>query len=68
MQALAAEFNYAETTFVLPPADPANSARVRIFHRTAEMPFATDGGTGCVLADRAQGDELRLEVPAGWWW
>jgi len=26
MQALAAEFNLSETTFVLPPADPANSA------------------------------------------
>ena len=29
MQALAAEFNLSETTFVLPPADPANTARVR---------------------------------------
>ncbi|NWP05752.1 PhzF family phenazine biosynthesis protein, partial [Escherichia coli] len=38
MQALAAEMNYSETTFVLPPADPAHTARVRIFHRTAEMP------------------------------
>ena len=31
MQAITSEFNYAETTFVLPPADPANTARVRIF-------------------------------------
>ena len=52
MQALAAEFNLSETTFVLPPADPANTARVRIFHRTAEMPFAghPNVGTGFVLA------------------
>ncbi|MGW9328775.1 PhzF family phenazine biosynthesis protein [Bosea sp. NPDC055594] len=52
MQALAAEMNYSETTFVLPPADPANTARVRIFHRTAEMPFAghPNVGTACVLA------------------
>ena len=27
MQALAAEFNLSETTFVLPPADPANTAQ-----------------------------------------
>src|SRR6516165_5382167 len=40
MQSLAAEFNLSETTFVLPPADPANTARVRIFARTSEMPFA----------------------------
>ena len=29
-----------ETTVVLPPDDPAHTARVRIFNRTAEMPFA----------------------------
>lgn len=52
MQSLAAEMNYSETTFVLPPADPAHTARVRIFHRTAEMPFAghPNVGTACVLA------------------
>jgi trans-2,3-dihydro-3-hydroxyanthranilate isomerase len=52
MQSLAAEMNYSETTFVLPPADAANSARVRIFNRTQEMPFAghPNVGTGCVLA------------------
>jgi len=56
MQALAAEFNYSETTFVLPPADPANSARVRIFNRTAEMPFAghPNVGTGYVLAGQGR--------------
>ena len=31
MQAVATEFNYAETTFVLPPRDAANDAQVRIF-------------------------------------
>jgi trans-2,3-dihydro-3-hydroxyanthranilate isomerase len=40
MQSLAAEFNLSETTFVLPPQVPANSARVRIFNRKTEMPFA----------------------------
>src|SRR6188474_2998985 len=52
MQSLAAEFNLSETAFVLPPADPANSARVRIFTRKSEMPFAghPNVGTGFVLA------------------
>ena len=40
MQAIAAEFNYAETTFVLPPRDPKNTAEVRIFTPKAELPFA----------------------------
>ncbi len=52
MQALATEFNLSETTFVLPPEDPANTAHVRIFNRSAEMPFAghPNVGTGYVLA------------------
>lgn len=67
MQALAAEFNLSETTFVLPPADPANTARVRIFNRTAEMPFAghPNVGTGYALAERARGGVLRFEEIAG---
>ena len=69
MQSLAAEFNLSETTFVLPPADPANSARVRIFNRTAEMPFAghPNVGTGWVLAGmgRARDGVLRFEEIAG---
>ncbi len=52
MQAIANEFNLAETTFVLPPVDPANTARVRIFTPLAEMPFAghPNVGTAFVLA------------------
>ncbi|UBV44378.1 PhzF family phenazine biosynthesis protein (plasmid) [Deinococcus taeanensis] len=67
MQALAAELNLSETTFVLPPEDPGNTARVRIFSRTAEMPFAghPNVGTGFVLADRARGGLLRFEEIAG---
>ena len=34
MQRIAAEFNYSESTFVLPPRDPGNTARVRIFTPT----------------------------------
>ena len=69
MQSLAAEFNLSETTFVLPPADAANTARVRIFNRTAEMPFAghPNVGTGWVLAKqgRATNGVLRFEEIAG---
>jgi trans-2,3-dihydro-3-hydroxyanthranilate isomerase len=54
MQAIANEFNLAETTFVLPPDDPANTARVRIFTPRAEMPFAghPNVGTAFVLASQ----------------
>ncbi|MGH7122881.1 MAG: PhzF family phenazine biosynthesis protein, partial [Stellaceae bacterium] len=69
MQRLAAEFNLSETTFVLPPADHANTARVRIFNRTSEMPFAghPNVGTGYVLAQqgRDQDGALRFEEIAG---
>lgn len=69
MQALAGELNYSETTFVLPPDDPAHTARVRIFNRTAEMPFAghPNVGTACVLArlGRARGPVLQFEEIAG---
>jgi trans-2,3-dihydro-3-hydroxyanthranilate isomerase len=69
MQSLAAEINLSETTFVLPPADPANTARMRIFNRAHEMPFAGHPsiGTAWVLARHglAKDGEVRLEVPAG---
>jgi trans-2,3-dihydro-3-hydroxyanthranilate isomerase len=69
MQALAAEFNLSETTFVLPPEDHANSARVRIFCRTYEMAFAghPNVGTAYVLAreGRDRGGVLRFEELAG---
>jgi trans-2,3-dihydro-3-hydroxyanthranilate isomerase len=69
MQLLAAEMNYSETTFVLPADNPANTARVRIFNRTCELPFAghPNVGTACVLAAMAhdRGGVLRLEEIAG---
>src|SRR5262245_59714718 len=69
MQSLAAEFNLSETTFVLPPTDRSNTARVRIFNRTGEMPFAghPNVGTGWVLAGlgRDHGGVLRFEEIAG---
>ena len=40
MQAIAREFNLSETVFVLDPLDPLNTARLRIFTPTRELPFA----------------------------
>ena len=69
MQSLAAELNLSEATFVLPPLDPSNAARVRIFNRTAEMAFAGHPciGTAFVLARRGRAVEgkLTLETRAG---
>lgn len=67
MQALAREFNHSETSFVLPPADPANTARVRIFTPTYEMPFAghPNVGTAWVLHAEGRGAALRFEEIAG---
>jgi trans-2,3-dihydro-3-hydroxyanthranilate isomerase len=50
MQAIAAEFNLAETTFVLPPKDPANTAEVRIFTPRYEMAFAGHPNVGTAFA------------------
>jgi trans-2,3-dihydro-3-hydroxyanthranilate isomerase len=52
MQAIALEFNYSETTFVLPPQDSTNTAKVRIFTPRTEVPFAghPNVGTAFVLA------------------
>jgi trans-2,3-dihydro-3-hydroxyanthranilate isomerase len=50
MQAIAAEFNLAETTFVLPPKDAAHTADVRIFTPRFEMPFAGHPNVGTAFA------------------
>ncbi|HEX8503200.1 MAG TPA: PhzF family phenazine biosynthesis protein [Pyrinomonadaceae bacterium] len=52
MQAVAKEFNLSETTFVLPPDDPRNDWRVRIFTPSSELPMAGHPtvGTSFVLA------------------
>jgi trans-2,3-dihydro-3-hydroxyanthranilate isomerase len=50
MQNIAAEFNLAETTFVLPPNDPAHTAEVRIFTPRYEMPFAGHPNVGTAFA------------------
>lgn len=73
MQRIATEFNYSEVTFVLPPENPENSARVRIFTPTMEIPFAghPNVGTAYVLGQQAEifgkpvGEKLRFEEKAG---
>ncbi|MCA1368164.1 PhzF family phenazine biosynthesis protein [Bradyrhizobium sp. BRP14] len=73
MQAIATEFGYSEVTFVLPPENPENTARVRIFTPTIEVPFAghPNVGTAFVLGrqkevfGRELGDALRFEERAG---
>jgi trans-2,3-dihydro-3-hydroxyanthranilate isomerase len=67
MQAIATEFNYAETTFVLPPRDGANDAQVRIFTPKQEVPFAghPNVGTAFVLAARAAKQPARLKFEEG---
>jgi trans-2,3-dihydro-3-hydroxyanthranilate isomerase len=62
MQAIASEFNYTETTFVLPPQDTAHDAHVRIFSVRGEIPFAghPSVGTAFVLAMHAAEPSARL--------
>lgn len=62
MQAIATEFNYSETTFVLPPRDAAHDAEVRIFTVNREIPFAghPNVGTAFVLATQAAKPPARL--------
>lgn len=51
-QQIAREFNLSETVFVSDPRDPVNTARVRIFTPTHELPFAGHPtvGTAALLA------------------
>ena len=69
MQSVAAEFGYSETTFVLPPNDPANTAHIRIFTPVREIPFAghPNVGTAFVLARRMTGrtESFVFEEAAG---
>lgn len=52
MHSITREFNYSESTFVLPPDDPSHTRRVRIFTPGGEVPFAGHPtvGTAHVLA------------------
>ena len=50
MQNIAREFNFGETTFVLPKNDPANTCRVRIFTPRVELDFAGHPTVGTAWA------------------
>ncbi len=73
MQRIARELNLSETTFVLPPDDPAHTRKLRIFTPKTELPFAGHPtvGTAFVLASLGEialtGDETRIvfEEPVG---
>ena len=76
MQAIAREFNYPESTFVLPAQHPERTnadAHVRIFTPLTEVPFAghPNIGTAFVLASKPElfgrriGDKLIFEETAG---
>jgi trans-2,3-dihydro-3-hydroxyanthranilate isomerase len=69
MQTIAREFDFPETTFLLPPADPGHTRRVRIFTPGRELPFAGHPtvGTACVLVMSGQcaAGELVLEEGVG---
>jgi trans-2,3-dihydro-3-hydroxyanthranilate isomerase len=62
MQKIAREFNFGETTFVLPKNEPANRCRVRIFTPRAELDFAGHPtvGTACALVMK---QHVRLSAP-----
>ena len=69
MQAIAREFNLAETVFVMEPRNPVNIARLRIFTPGRELPFAGHPtvGSAVLLAhlrapDLLAREDLRLVI------
>ena len=71
LQVIAREFNLSETVFVYPPADKANTARVRIFTPATELPFAGHPtiGTAILLASlgrvEKRGQKARVILEEG---
>ncbi|MFG1285758.1 PhzF family phenazine biosynthesis protein [Xanthobacter versatilis] len=69
MQQISREFNVSETVFVLPPKNPANRARIRIFSVAHEMPFAGHPTVGAAvllaLEDKLVKGTLKIEEPIG---
>ena len=62
MQQLAREFNYSETTFVLPP-EAGHDRRVRIFTPPREVPFAGHPNIGTAFVLATMGAFGPLEAP-----
>jgi trans-2,3-dihydro-3-hydroxyanthranilate isomerase len=70
-QPIAREFNFSETTFVLPPRDKRHTRHVRIFTPGGELQFAGHPtvGTACVLASNGDialtGAETKIVLEEG---
>lgn len=70
-QTIAREFNFSETTFVLPPSDPKHTKKVRIFTPGGELQFAGHPtvGTAVVLAHigavKLSGNETKIVLEEG---
>ena len=56
MQKIAREFNFSETTFVLPASDPKHTRRVGIFTPGGELPFAGHPTVGTAFVLATNGD------------
>ena len=71
MSQITREFNYSETVFVLPPENPQNMCRLRIFTPGRELPFAGHPTVGAafVIASvggiELDGDETRIVFEEG---
>src|SRR5262249_30754463 len=70
MQAIARQMNFAESTFVLPAADPKALRRVRIFTPATELPFAGHPVVGTTFAlayegSVREGDESPIFIELG---
>jgi len=69
MQTITREFDFPETTFVLPPGNPGHTRRVRIFTPGRELPFAGHPtvGTACalVMSGASAAGEVVLEEGVG---
>ena len=70
-QKIAREFNFSETTFVLPPSDPKHTRKVKIFTPGGELQFAGHPtvGTAVVLAHigevKSNGGEMKIVLEEG---
>lgn len=62
MQRIAREFNFSETTFVLPP-EAGGDRRVRIFTPGSEVPFAGHPNLGTAAALALLGEAGSLDAP-----
>ena len=70
MQRIARELNLSETTYVLPPEDPANLCRLRIFTPLEELPMAGHPTVGSAFALAVEGritppETIRFEEGIG---